>query len=134
MNLWSLVEWYLQGCLEVFHLSNIWSVCVWIMFILSAGLLLVTCRDYLPPWWTPWLPSNLAFLWSTWKQGMWQTLKMYGDISVSRMPSCSRCRIWRELFLVRFAGTVFWLLCLPSTAMWGIIQFLEISCCMKLQC
>lgn len=134
MNLWCLVEWYLQGCLEGFCLSNISTVYVSITFILSTGLLLVTCRDYLPPWWTPWLSSNLAFLWSTWKQCMWQTLKIYRDISVFRTPSCSGCRIRRKLSLIRFSGTVFWLLGLPSTAVWGTIQVLEISCCVKLHC
>lgn len=116
---------YFQGCSEGSHLPNNLTVCVWIMFILSAGLLLVTCRDYLPSWWTLWF----QLIWHG-KQDMCQRLKMYDGISDSHIPSCSGCRIRRELSLIRWSGIGFCLLCLLFTAIWDIIQLLEIPCWM----
>lgn len=65
IDLWCLVEWCFQGCLEWSCLPHTWTACVSATVILSAGLLLVTCRYFSPPWWTLWLQSNVTLPWST---------------------------------------------------------------------
>lgn len=73
-------------------------------------------ESLLPPWWTIWLPSNLAFLRITGSRVCGWDLQWISGISLSHMTFCSELE---EFSLIGWMGTFFCLFVLVVCWEWG---------------